>query len=309
MAFGKRNTHLKGNTDNEYNLSVKKFAELCDTTRDTLRYYYQTGVLVPKVDPKNGYHLYSKAQSSAFFYISRMREFGYSIEEIKLLLSVSNPDTYREKIEEKEQEIRSQIQKMQHSLDVFHQLSSLLERIEHIEALMAADHVESAAYLSGISPIQIYCTPVEDPKHAYGMKELTGDIRNHIYNLQKNGQIPPLPMGASITAEDLLGGTPRYHDVISLNLGAPLTERPGKDEKGVKILSLPASGIIETIAKSNGTASDAKKAADDAYRSICRAMEEKSLKPASDLFVLSLYNVYGTEDEHSYMKYMFITVR
>lgn len=309
MAFRKHNTLSKENTDTEYNLSVKKFAELCGTTRDTLRYYYQTGVLVPKVDPKNGYHFYSKAQSSAFFYISRMREFGYSLEEIKLLLTIGDPDTYRVKIEEKEQEIRSEIQKMEHSLAAFHQLSRLLERIEHIEALIAADHVDSAAYLSGISPLQIFCTPVQDPKHAYGMKELTGDIRNHIYNLQKQGEIPPLPMGASITPEDLFAGTPRYHDVISLNLGAPLKDTPGRKEKDGKILSLPASGIIETIARSNGTASDARKAANEAYDSICRAMEEKSLKPASDLFVLSLYNVYGAEEEHSYMKYMFITVR
>lgn len=304
MRIGKKHASAP---DDEYNLTVKQFAELCSTTRDTLRYYYQTGVLVPRKDPKNGYHFYSKAQSSAFFYISRMREFGYSIEEIKLLLSVDDPDTYRVKIEEKEQEIRSQIQKMEHSLAAFNQLGRLLERIEHIETLMASDGVESAAYLSGISAIQIYCTPVKDPAHAFGMKDLTGDIRNHIYNLQKNGQIPPLPMGASISSEDLLSGNPRYHDIISLNLGDPL--RNGDEPSGARILSLPSSGIIETIAKSNGTASDAKKAAGEAYRSICRAMEEKHVSPASDLFVLSLYNVYGTEDEHSYMKYMFITVR
>lgn len=304
MMIGKKHP---SSPDSEYNLTVKQFAELCSTTRDTLRYYYQTGVLVPRKDPHNGYHFYSKAQSSAFFYISRMREFGYSIEEIKLLLSVDDPDTYRVKIEEKEQEIRAQVQKMEHSLAAFHQLSRLLERIEHIETLMAADGVESAAYLSGIAPIQIYCTPVEDPLHAFGMKELTGDIRHHIYNLQKNGQIPPLPMGASISPEDLFDGNPRYRDVISLNLGDPL--KPEDEGSDAHILSLPASGIIETIAKSNGTASDAKKAAGEAYRSICRAMEEKHLKPASDLFVLSLYNIYGTEDEHSYMKYMFMTVR
>lgn len=304
MNFKKRTATIK---DSDYNLSVKKFAELCGTTRDTLRYYYQTGVLVPKVDPSNGYHFYSKAQSSAFFYISRMRDFGYSIEEIKVLFSVSDPDTYRVKIEEKEQEIRSEIQKMEHSLAAFHQLNRLLERIEHIEALMKTDHTDQAAYLSGVSPLQIYCTPVKDPKHAFSIQELTGDIRNHIYNLQENGKIPPLPMGATIAFDDLKAGNPRYRDIISLNLGAPLKDE--EKSSGGKILSIPASGIIETIAKSNGTGQDAKEAAGRAYRSILDAMKEKRLKPASDLFVLSLYNIYGSEDEHSYMKYMFLTVQ
>ena len=58
----------------EYTLQVSEFAALCNTTRDTLRYYYEQDILVPWKNPKNGYHYYSAAQISSFFFITTMRQ-------------------------------------------------------------------------------------------------------------------------------------------------------------------------------------------------------------------------------------------
>ena len=49
----------------EYCISAGAFARMCQTTRDTLRYYEKQGILVPKKSEKNGYHYYSYAQLSS----------------------------------------------------------------------------------------------------------------------------------------------------------------------------------------------------------------------------------------------------
>ena len=49
----------------EYSLTVGQFAKLCLTTRDTLRHYYELGILTPWADPSNGYHYYSASQISS----------------------------------------------------------------------------------------------------------------------------------------------------------------------------------------------------------------------------------------------------
>ena len=54
----------------EYCISAGAFARMCQTTRDTLRYYEKQGILVPKKSEKNGYHYYSYAQISSYYFIS-----------------------------------------------------------------------------------------------------------------------------------------------------------------------------------------------------------------------------------------------
>lgn len=67
----------------EYCISAGAFARMCQTTRDTLRYYEKQGILVPKKSEKNGYHYYSYAQISSFYFISTFRGLGCSVEDIK----------------------------------------------------------------------------------------------------------------------------------------------------------------------------------------------------------------------------------
>ena len=49
----------------EYCITAGEFAKMCQTTRDTLRYYERQGILVPKKNPVNGYRYYSYAQISS----------------------------------------------------------------------------------------------------------------------------------------------------------------------------------------------------------------------------------------------------
>ena len=67
----------------EYCITAGEFAKMCQTTRDTLRYYERQGILVPKKNPVNGYHYYSYAQISSYYFIRTFRELDCSWEILK----------------------------------------------------------------------------------------------------------------------------------------------------------------------------------------------------------------------------------
>ena len=67
----------------EYCITAGEFAKMCQTTRDTLRYYERQGILVPKKNPVNGYHYYSYAQISSYYFIKTFRELDCSVGDIK----------------------------------------------------------------------------------------------------------------------------------------------------------------------------------------------------------------------------------
>ena len=64
----------------EYCITAGEFAKMCQTTRDTLRYYERQGILVPKKNPVNGYHYYSYAQISSYYFIRTFRELDCSVQ-------------------------------------------------------------------------------------------------------------------------------------------------------------------------------------------------------------------------------------
>ncbi len=60
-----------------------KFAQICQTTKDTLRHYDEIGLLKPASINANGYKIYSASQIIDFLAISSLQEAGCSLEEIK----------------------------------------------------------------------------------------------------------------------------------------------------------------------------------------------------------------------------------
>ena len=47
-----------------------KFAELCETTKETLRHYKNIGLLKPEVKEQNGYQYYSQSQLYDYYLIT-----------------------------------------------------------------------------------------------------------------------------------------------------------------------------------------------------------------------------------------------
>ena len=69
-------------------MTIKEFAKLCDCNPQTLRYYDSIDLLKPvNVDPWTGYRYYDEEQALAFVKIRNLQKGGFSIEEIKELLT------------------------------------------------------------------------------------------------------------------------------------------------------------------------------------------------------------------------------
>ena len=64
-----------------------QFAELCQTTKETLRHYRSIGILEPVVVGENGYGMYSPLQLSDFLLISALKNAGCSLDEIRAHLA------------------------------------------------------------------------------------------------------------------------------------------------------------------------------------------------------------------------------
>ena len=60
-----------------------KFAQACQTTKDTLRHYDEIGLLKPTAVNENGYKVYCASQIIDFLTIASLREAGCSLEEIR----------------------------------------------------------------------------------------------------------------------------------------------------------------------------------------------------------------------------------
>lgn len=70
-------------TNSEYCITTGDFARLCNTTRDTLRYYDKMGVLIPRKNNINGYKYYSSKQVTSFFFINLFSTFGCPIKDLR----------------------------------------------------------------------------------------------------------------------------------------------------------------------------------------------------------------------------------
>ena len=67
--------------------SIGEFSKVCMVTAKTLRYYDNIGLVKPAVQgAENGYRYYEEGQLEKMLKIRRLKEYGFSLEEIRALL-------------------------------------------------------------------------------------------------------------------------------------------------------------------------------------------------------------------------------
>ena len=101
-------------------LSIGEFSRICRVSTKTLRYYDEIGLIKPcKTNPENNYRYYSIEQLETMLFINRLKQYSFSLEEIKAMITsekIHNEklclELYKKKIEfEKQIQIYSQITK------------------------------------------------------------------------------------------------------------------------------------------------------------------------------------------------------
>ena len=93
-------------------LSIGEFSNICKVSTKTLRYYAEIGLLEPsEVNPENGYRYYAIEQLEKMLFINRLKEYSFSLDEIKKILQseeIQDDNLYLEFIHKKK-EVEKQV--------------------------------------------------------------------------------------------------------------------------------------------------------------------------------------------------------
>ena len=71
-------------------LQIGEFSRICQVSVKTLHHYDKIGLLVPaEVDQVTGYRYYQVEQIDTMNYIQRLKRYGFSLEEIQQIITLS----------------------------------------------------------------------------------------------------------------------------------------------------------------------------------------------------------------------------
>ena len=73
-------------------LSIGRLATLTGVHLETVRYYERIGLMPSPARTKGGHRVYSDAHRQRLAFVQRARKLGFSIEDIRALLALSEPD-------------------------------------------------------------------------------------------------------------------------------------------------------------------------------------------------------------------------
>lgn len=93
-------------------LTIRKFAELADTTRRTLLFYDEQDLFKPAKVAENGYRYYSYDQLYDLTFILELRKLGLSVLQIKNLLNAGQTPSLDNQLQTLNQTIDAKIQRL-----------------------------------------------------------------------------------------------------------------------------------------------------------------------------------------------------
>lgn len=112
---------------------IGELSKLCNISVKALRYYDAQGLLIPdKIDKLTGYRYYSASKLVDCYRIIALKELGFSLDEIKVQLSVNNRDKITEILNAKLTELNLLIENTE-------------KQLKRIESISKADALREAA--------------------------------------------------------------------------------------------------------------------------------------------------------------------
>lgn len=115
-------------------LQIGEFSRICQVSVKTLHHYDKIGLLVPaEVDGLTGYRYYRMEQIDAMNYIQRLKRYGFSLEEIMHLITVSDNKELaealrkqREKLKREQQETAIILNELSAHISVFERTGDIM---------------------------------------------------------------------------------------------------------------------------------------------------------------------------------------
>ena len=122
-------------------LSIGEFSKICHVTTRTLRHYDDIDLIKPvKINEENNYRFYEVKQVRIMLLINRLKSYNFSLDEIKEILIRNDLEYTKEKIKEKEEEIKEILNKYKNveksikldllNLEKGYDIMSFIENIE-----------------------------------------------------------------------------------------------------------------------------------------------------------------------------------
>ena len=115
-------------------LSIGEFSKICQVTVKTLRHYDRIGLLKPiQVDEMTGYRYYSRKQMEQMLLIQRLKRYGFSLEEIQVILHCTEKGALLSKMQQQKEKLIQQKSNLELAIG---ELSAHLQNYERTGDLM-----------------------------------------------------------------------------------------------------------------------------------------------------------------------------
>ena len=117
-------------------LKIKEFSLLCGVTVKTLRHYEKIGLLQPfEVDEWTGYRYYNVSQMQAMENIRRLKEMGFSLDEIIEMFASGSLKPTLQTLERKIAENERELRKLQQRCTMLRNLVDSQNKIQKMEQI------------------------------------------------------------------------------------------------------------------------------------------------------------------------------
>lgn len=153
-------------------LKIKEFSLLCGVTVKTLRHYEKIGLLQPfEVDEWTGYRYYNVSQMQAMENIRRLKEMGFSLDEIIEMFASGSLKPTLQTLEKKIAESERELHKLQQRCTMLRNLVDSQNKIQKMEQIsiqslpevIVASHRET---ISSYNDLGRLCCEVIGPEMA-----------------------------------------------------------------------------------------------------------------------------------------------
>ena len=289
------------NTYNNFSsscFSTGKFAEICNTTKNTLFHYAEIGLLKPNIIKDNGYRYYSVDQIYTFDIITILKNCNCSLKEIKETIENSDISTFFDFVNEKKAELLLQQQRINQAIN-------LLEHSSNITSF-ALEGQMNTPYITKINENKyIIATPC-DATHKQNSKELAKTLNTHFTMCQNIQNIEKFPLGHIILQQTFNCGELNHAYIYSI-LDVPLNNQLNTSNhtkqylnfekiitKGT-YLNIKHQGPYETIG--------------NAYQQLFSYIYTNQLTLDSDIYEENLISHFATSKETDHVIHIFVKIR
>lgn len=219
--------------------TISQFAAIHGTTKRTLMWYDEMGILKPAFVGENGYRYYTYMQSSALETILMLRELNVSIEEIRAFMLNRSAASMERLMQEKIIEVERSIAKLKNIQ------KALESRHQDMMTLLQIDLDEIRIVEKGKSCLAV--VPVPDENTA---DEITETQIEKVIEETKRRQVHRLHdavYGSMISVEKLYQGDFEHYDAMYLEIPNPASKKGLHIQPGGKYLRAFCKGSWDRL--------------------------------------------------------------